>query len=146
MAQYALGIKIVEFWPKAKDGVPGYAVKYEDGYISWSPKPIFERHYMPMGLDPSKVSEQMVDQMLYSAIHQTLPDRKTLLTTAELATGFNQYETSSCVDPSNYDATIGESLNLKKVRQTIWKCLGFAVQWARYGLKHKEMRDYYSTM
>ncbi|GLX87884.1 hypothetical protein Pfra02_04530 [Pseudomonas fragi] len=28
---------------------PGYAVKYPDGYISWSPKAIFEAAYLPLG-------------------------------------------------------------------------------------------------
>lgn len=28
---------------------PGYAVKYPDGYISWSPKDVFEAAYLPMG-------------------------------------------------------------------------------------------------
>lgn len=28
---------------------PGYAVKYEDGYTSWSPKATFEAAYLPMG-------------------------------------------------------------------------------------------------
>lgn len=28
---------------------PGYAVKYEDGYTSWSPKAVFEAAYLPMG-------------------------------------------------------------------------------------------------
>lgn len=28
---------------------PGYAVKYPDGYISWSPKAIFEAAYLPIG-------------------------------------------------------------------------------------------------
>lgn len=27
----------------------GYAVKYEDGYISWSPKDVFEAAYLPIG-------------------------------------------------------------------------------------------------
>lgn len=28
---------------------PGYAVKYADGYTSWSPKDVFEAAYLPMG-------------------------------------------------------------------------------------------------
>ena len=30
---------------KSKVGDPGYKVKYEDGYISWSPKDAFEKAY-----------------------------------------------------------------------------------------------------
>ena len=32
-------------WPQQKDGQPGFAVKYQDGYISWCPEATFERDY-----------------------------------------------------------------------------------------------------
>lgn len=35
--------------PTQKEPEPGYAVKYENGHISWSPKAIFEAAYTPMG-------------------------------------------------------------------------------------------------
>lgn len=35
--------------PPLFEQVPGYAVKYADGYISWSPKDIFEAVYLPIG-------------------------------------------------------------------------------------------------
>lgn len=40
-----IGVKIVKAEPKEKNGVPGYAVKYPDGYVSWSPKETFEKAY-----------------------------------------------------------------------------------------------------
>ena len=33
-----IGVKIVKAEPQEKNGVPGYRVKYPDGYVSWSPK------------------------------------------------------------------------------------------------------------
>lgn len=33
----------------AHEAEPGYAVKYPDGYVSWSPKAVFEAAYLPMG-------------------------------------------------------------------------------------------------
>ena len=42
------GTKLIEAWPEDKDGQEGYAVKYEDGYISWSPKEVFEKAYQPL--------------------------------------------------------------------------------------------------
>ena len=39
-------IKIVEAEPHKKNGEDGYKVKYEDGYISWSPKEAFEKGYV----------------------------------------------------------------------------------------------------
>jgi len=40
-----IGTKIILARPETKDGRDGYAVVYEDGYRSWSPKEIFERAY-----------------------------------------------------------------------------------------------------
>lgn len=40
-----IGTKIVRAEPEEKDGRHGYAVVYEDGYRSWSPKEIFEHAY-----------------------------------------------------------------------------------------------------
>ena len=40
-----IGGKIVKAEPTEKNGVPGYAVKYPDGYVSWSPKETFEKAY-----------------------------------------------------------------------------------------------------
>ena len=39
------GTKRVTAWPQEKDGQPGYAVKYDDGYVSWSPQAVFDAAY-----------------------------------------------------------------------------------------------------
>lgn len=49
MTEQYVGTKIITAWPQEKDGQPGYGVKYSDGYISWSPKEIFDSSYLPMG-------------------------------------------------------------------------------------------------
>ena len=54
MTQQYIGFKVVTAWPEDRMGEVlrhGYAVKYEDGYISWSPKEIFEKAYVP--IDPN---------------------------------------------------------------------------------------------
>ena len=40
-----IGVKIVKAEPEEKDGKPGYKVVYPDGYVSWSPKDVFEKSY-----------------------------------------------------------------------------------------------------
>jgi len=40
-----IGTKIVRAEPEDREGAPGYAVVYEDGYRSWSPKAVFEHAY-----------------------------------------------------------------------------------------------------
>jgi hypothetical protein len=49
MTRHYVGIKIVEAWEESRDGEPGYAVKYSDGYTSWSPKATFEEANLPLG-------------------------------------------------------------------------------------------------
>jgi hypothetical protein len=120
-----------------KDGKAGYAVCYPDGYESWSPKDVFEASYLPMGnSNDNTVTPAMVDAITgeeYAA--NDLPDGKTTLVSCKMATGFMEYATSSCVDPKSYDAVIGSEIALKRIKDMAWKCLGFVVQWGKYGLK-----------
>ena len=43
-----IGVKIVKAEPEERDGKPGYRVKYPDGYVTWSPKDVFEKEYREM--------------------------------------------------------------------------------------------------
>ncbi|RKE36657.1 uncharacterized protein DUF2829 [Paraburkholderia sp. BL23I1N1] len=45
MTKNYIGTKIITAWHEERDGREGYAVKYEDGYMSWSPKETFEAAY-----------------------------------------------------------------------------------------------------
>ncbi|WP_024349648.1 DUF2829 domain-containing protein [Aurantimonas coralicida] len=51
MTQDYYGTKRITAWPATgEDGqAEGYAVKYADGYTSWSPKDVFEAAYQPLG-------------------------------------------------------------------------------------------------
>lgn len=40
-----IGAKIIKAEPQEKDGQPGYKVVYPGGYISWSPRDVFEEAY-----------------------------------------------------------------------------------------------------
>jgi len=40
-----IGCKIIQAEKQFKDGVDGYKVVYPDGYVSWSPKNVFEEAY-----------------------------------------------------------------------------------------------------
>jgi hypothetical protein len=42
------GTKLVFAEPQEKEGKEGYAVKYNDGYTSWSPKDVFDAAYQPL--------------------------------------------------------------------------------------------------
>lgn len=49
MTHEYIGTKQVTAWPEEKYGAAGYGVKYADGYISWSPKAVFEEAYIDIG-------------------------------------------------------------------------------------------------
>lgn len=49
--------------PPAAEVQPGYAVKYENGHISWSPKDVFEAAHLPVG----HVGQYTYDQQLIMA-------------------------------------------------------------------------------
>jgi len=48
MTQAYVTTKLVAAWEEERDGKPGYAVKYPDGYQSWCPKAEFERVSRPI--------------------------------------------------------------------------------------------------
>lgn len=119
---------------------PGYLVKYSDSYESWSPKDVFESAYFEMGDDPTRITQDMIERFMGNKIRVKRLDPKTTLVGIEMVNGFKQYETSSCVDPLNYDETIGKDICLKRIADTTWLCLGFVLQWAKRGLT-KETRE-----
>lgn len=124
----------------------GYLVEYNDpngknhpdhdGYISWSPADQMESFYLELPGDGSKIEESVVDQFIDVLTVNKL-DEKTTLVKAKALTGFVQYEVSSCVDPKNYDHEIGEEICTGKIKDTLWQCLGFVLQWGKFGLKYK---------
>lgn len=116
----------------------GYEVVYENnGYCAWSPKNVFESAYFPMtDSDGTKVTSAMVEAFV-GGIESTQLDEKTTHAKASMLTGFVQHEVSSCVDPKNYDHKIGTEIATSRIKDTAWKCLGFVLQWGRYGLTVK---------
>ena len=53
MTHKYIGTKEVVAWYQDKDGFPGYAVKYADGYISWSPAKAFGEATAALKAQPS---------------------------------------------------------------------------------------------
>jgi hypothetical protein len=114
----------------------GYVVTYPDDYMSWIPKDVFEDAYLPMGEDnDNTVTQEMVDLFTgkqYDACD--MPDGKSTIVQCKTASGFMEYGISSCVDPKNYDKIVGSEIALKRIKDVLWKCLGFVVQWGKFGI------------
>ncbi|HIW93022.1 MAG TPA: hypothetical protein H9868_00620 [Candidatus Flavonifractor merdipullorum] len=155
MDQY-IGTKIIEAVPAVRKGgkvydltwpiprsmepeEPGYRVRYQDGYESWSPKDVFERAYLPLHVNPDlktdspSVSQKMVDEFI-TKTEVTTMGVKTTVVRAVLRNGFEIVESSSCVSPENYDEELGAEICLEKIRDKVWFLLGFLLQTAVYGI------------
>jgi hypothetical protein len=111
----------------------GYLVVYPDGYESWSPKEQFERAYMQVG-DNITITQDNVDNFVQSYEVERWKD-KTTVVHATLVNGFVITESSSCVDPANFDMEIGEEICKKKIEDRIWHLLGFLLQCGVGGIK-----------
>lgn len=75
MTQHYVSSKIVTAWSEARQDVPGYAVKYEDGYTSWSPAPQFEAASVALG----QIGHLPPHEQRVVAEHAQLADRLTKL-------------------------------------------------------------------
>jgi hypothetical protein len=132
MTQHYIGTKQIVAWEQEKDGKSGYAVKYPDGYISWSPKETFEAAYLPQGHDGTRINEQMVDDFIVAHKSTRMGNHTVVL--VKLRNGFTMVEESACVDPANYDQAIGERYALAKAKNKVWFLLGFLLATARNGI------------
>lgn len=141
MTQYYIGVKQVQAWEAEKDGKAGYGVKYPDGYISWSPKEVFESAYFPMGKpadpssgqDPSRVTADMVHRFMEGTETTRMGNHTVVL--VRLKNGFTLVVDSACVDAANYDEAIGESIAMERAEVKVWELLGFLLATARNGIK-----------
>lgn len=111
----------------------GYKVIYPDGYISWSPKDQFERAYMQVG-DNNTITRDNVSNFVQSYDVEQWKD-KTTVVHATLVNGFVITESSSCVDPANFDMELGGRICKKKIEDKIWHLLGFLLQCGVGGIK-----------
>lgn len=111
----------------------GYAVQYEDGYISWSPKKIFEESYLELTTnkelrtDAPSISQKMVDDFILDTRVMTQLGKITIVTVI-LKNGFTIVESSACVSQENYDESIGYAICLAKIKNQVWNHLGFILQ------------------
>jgi len=137
MTQFYIGVKQVVAWPEDRDGKAGYAVKYPDGYTSWSPKDVFEAAYIPMGenSDGTRITQEMVDNFIPGhLLLETVRMGNHAVSRIVLRNGFSLVEESACVSAENYDEEVGRAINLAKAENKIWYLLGFLLATARNGI------------
>ncbi len=154
--QFAIGVKMIAFkamtkgeayksgYLSIKEGLkmieeekPGYLVDYGD-YQSWSPKDVFDNAYYPIE-DPTKITRSDVEGFIVKGQGSKMGPKTTIVLDSTL-TGFDTVATSPCVDPANYNQELGEEFCRKQIVDKIWGHLGFVLQWAKNGLKAKELK------
>lgn len=64
---------------------------------------------------------------------------KTTIVTAKLPNGFVIVESSSCVDPANYDVKLGEQIARDRIVNKIWELEGYKLQDEIY--RKSQVRD-----
>lgn len=111
----------------------GYEVVYPDGYGVWVPKEVFEKAYLQVG-DNNTIEEHNVHDFVKEIIASKWGE-KTTIVNATLANGFIITESSSCVDPANFNMDIGLSICKERIYNKVWNHLGFLLQCAIKGIK-----------
>ena len=144
----------------------GFLVEYTDGgkanmpdrhgYVSWSPKDVFERAYRPVdpieheiqakGLNaprvtPSDLGDNIASEHFFTAYGGAKYGRITrdepqdseslkLLTICVLvlSNGFTVVGTSACASPENFNAETGRKIARENAVREIWPLLGFVLK------------------
>lgn len=90
---------------------------------------------------PEQVKENMQD-----VIVRTLVDfgKPTTYVTIRMKNGFTLRESTTCVDPENYNEEIGKEICLKRLEDKVWFLLGYQLQEELYqSVKHNKKRMKY---
>ena len=73
------------------------------------------------------VTKEQVQDNMKDVVIRTVTefDKPTTYVTVKMNNGFILRESTTCVNPSNYDENIGAEICLKKIENEVWKLLGF---------------------
>ena len=65
-------------------------------------------------------------------------EKPTTYVTIRMKNGFTLRESTTCVDPANYNEEIGKALCLKRLEEKVWYLLGYALQERMYQQQLKQ--------
>lgn len=90
---------------------------------------IFEKTYEAC-TDENIVTEEEVADNMKDIICSTAVEfgKPVTYVTVRMKNGFTLRESTTCVDPKNYDEKIGRKICLDKIEDKIWFLLGYALQ------------------
>lgn len=116
----------------------GCLVKHASGYESWCPLDEFVKQNTLVRGDKNTITQKDVDNFIGSMIVNTIKMggvAKSTLVSATLVNGFVMHETSSCVDPANYDEQVGADICVEKIKEKVKYLLGFLLQCSLNGFQ-----------
>lgn len=92
-----------------------------------------------------KVTPEEVKENMQDVIVRTLDDfgKPCTYVTVRMKNGFTIRESTTCVDPANYNEEIGKQICLKKIEDKVWFLLGYALQEKQYqkSLQEKQYQE-----
>lgn len=76
------------------------------------------------------VTQEQVNENMQDVFVTTIRafDKPATYVEVRMKNGFTVRETTTCVDPANYDEEIGKKICLEKIEDKIWFLLGYALQ------------------
>lgn len=81
-------------------------------------------------MNKNTVTIEQVKENMQDVIVRTLDDfgKPCTYVTVRMKNGFTLRESTTCVDPANYDEEIGKEICLKRIENQIWFLLGYQLQ------------------
>jgi Phage protein (N4 Gp49/phage Sf6 gene 66) family len=77
----------------------------------------------------NKVTKEQIDKMILDSEIETLDVfNKTTIVSCKLPNGFVITESSSCVDPANYDRVMGYEICMRRIENKLWELEGYKLQ------------------
>lgn len=120
------------------DKTAGFEVTYTSGNKSWFPADVFQKYFYKLAdVNGDKISDKDVKYFI-KKIDNVKVGTKTTNTTLTCLTGFEVHGQASCVKAEDFDINVGANYAQLKAEDKIWECLGFVLQWAKYGLDKKD--------
>jgi len=80
-------------------------------------------------LSDKKITPEMVGNLITASLIESVKmGAKTTVVSCTLPNGFVIVESSSCVDPANYEHKLGTEICLRRIEDKIWAFEGYRLQ------------------
>lgn len=104
----------------------------------------FEKYEEPIEEETFTITSDYIDEIMEEADVVVLPAMfdKCTVVAVQLPNGFVIVESSSCVDPRNYDENMGVEICMDKIRRKVWELEGYKLQTDLYEMGYDLYEEY----